>query len=124
MRTACWPRRWHSAARNYGDHATGAKLTPAWSHCWNGSWVASGATVPPGGGDPARRVRIRATLAPELYFDQAAGRGWSYANEALDAARRLGQTEELGIAVSAYLLSALVTDHLGTLPAGGDAMPH
>ena len=56
--------------------------------------------------DPARRVRILATLATELYFDQAAHRGWDYANQALDAARRLGQPDELGIAVSAYLLSA------------------
>ena len=75
-----------------------------------------------GDSDPARRVRILATLATELYFDQAAGRGWSYANEALDAARRLGQTEELGIAVSAYLLSALVTDHLEQLRAVVDDM--
>jgi DNA-binding SARP family transcriptional activator len=61
--------------------------------------------------DPARRIRILATLATELYFDQAAFRGWDYANEALETARRLGQPEELGIAVSAYLLSAWVTDH-------------
>jgi DNA-binding SARP family transcriptional activator/tetratricopeptide (TPR) repeat protein len=58
----------------------------------------------------ARRVRILATLANELCFDDAAARGWSYASEALDAARRLGGTDELGIAVSAYLWSAHVTD--------------
>lgn len=40
-------------------------------------------------GDPARRIRILATLATELYFDQAAFRGWRYANQALDEARRL-----------------------------------
>lgn len=39
-------------------------------------------------GDPARRIRILATLATELYFDQAAFRGWRYANQALDEARR------------------------------------
>jgi len=36
--------------------------------------------------DPARRIRILATLATELYWDQAAFRGWSYANQALDGA--------------------------------------
>jgi len=65
-----------------------------------------------GDGDPARRVRILATLAIELCFNEAALRGWSYANEALDTARRLGQPSELGIAASAYLWSAEVTDHL------------
>jgi DNA-binding SARP family transcriptional activator len=70
-----------------------------------------------GDSDPARRVRILATLATELYFDEAAIRGWDYAEEALATARRLGQPDELGIAVSAYLLSALVTDHLAQLRA-------
>jgi hypothetical protein len=65
--------------------------------------------------DPARRVRILATLATELYFDEAAVRGWGYANEALEVARRLGQPDELGIAVSAYLWSAEVTDNLPQL---------
>ena len=75
-----------------------------------------------GSSDPARRVRILATLATELYFDEAAERGWRYANQALDAARRLGQPEELGIAVCAYLLLALVTDHLPELRAVVDDM--
>ena len=75
-----------------------------------------------GSSDTARRIRILATLATELYFDEAAERGWSYANEALDAARRLGQPEELGIAVCAYLLLALVTDHLPELRAVVDDM--
>ncbi len=61
--------------------------------------------------DPGRRVRILATLAIELCFDDAALRGWGYANQAVDTARRLGQPEELGIAVSAYLWSAEITDH-------------
>ena len=68
-------------------------------------------------GDPARRIRILATLATELYFDQAAFRGWRYANQALDEARRLGRPEELGIAVSAYLLSATVLDQLPQMRA-------
>jgi hypothetical protein len=75
-----------------------------------------------GGSDPARRVRILATLATELNFEQAAARGWSYANEALDAARRLGQPEELGIAVSAFLLAAMFIDHLRRLRAVVDDM--
>ena len=74
------------------------------------------------GSDPARRVRILATLATELYFDQAAFRGWSYANQALDEARRLGRPEELGIAVSVYLWSARVTDHVRQIPAVIDEM--
>ena len=65
-----------------------------------------------GDSDHARRIRILATLATELNFDEAAFRGWGYANEALDAARRLGRPDELGIAVSAYLWSADVTDHV------------
>ena len=72
--------------------------------------------------DPARRVRILATLATELYFDQAAFSGWSYANQALDEARRLGRPDELGIAVSAYLLSAVVTDHVPQIRAVIDEM--
>jgi hypothetical protein len=62
--------------------------------------------------DPARRVRILATLAAELSFGQTADRSWRYANEALDVARRLGRPDELGAAVSAYLLSSLSTGHL------------
>jgi DNA-binding CsgD family transcriptional regulator len=61
--------------------------------------------------DPARRVRILAALATELYFHETAHRGLRYATEALDVARRLGQPDELSIAVSAYLWSALVTDN-------------
>jgi DNA-binding SARP family transcriptional activator/DNA-binding CsgD family transcriptional regulator len=72
--------------------------------------------------DPARRVRILATLATELNFDEAAFRGWGYANEALDTARRLGQPEELGIAVSAYLWSAEVTDNVRQIRAVLDDM--
>lgn len=75
-----------------------------------------------GDSDPARRVRILATLATELQFDQTAERGWSFANEALDEARQLGQPEELGIAVSAYLLAARNTDHLRQLRAAIDDM--
>lgn len=67
--------------------------------------------------DPARRIRILATLATELYFDEAAPRGWEYANQALDAARAFGQSAELGIAVSAYLLSAVVAGHVPETPA-------
>jgi hypothetical protein len=73
--------------------------------------------------DPARRVRVLATLTMELYSDETACRGWDYANEALDIARRLGQPEELGIAVSAYLFSAgELTDHLPQLRAILDEM--
>ncbi|HKR69259.1 MAG TPA: LuxR C-terminal-related transcriptional regulator, partial [Streptosporangiaceae bacterium] len=73
--------------------------------------------------DPARRVRVLATLTMELNSDETAFRGWSYANEALDIARRLGQAEELGIAVSAYLFSAgELTDHLPQLRAVLDEM--
>ena len=61
--------------------------------------------------DPARRVRILATLATELYSDEADSRGLRYADEALEAARRLGRPDELAIAVSAYLWSAEVTDN-------------
>jgi len=60
--------------------------------------------------DPARRVRILAALATELYFVETAHRALRYAGQALDIARRLGQPDELAIAVSAYLWSALVTD--------------
>lgn len=69
------------------------------------------------GRDPARRIRILATLATELYFDEAAHRGWDYANQALGEARQLGRPAELGIAVSAYLLSATVTDHVPEIRA-------
>jgi DNA-binding SARP family transcriptional activator/DNA-binding CsgD family transcriptional regulator/tetratricopeptide (TPR) repeat protein len=76
-----------------------------------------------GGSDPARRVRILATLAMELNSDQTAVRGWGYANEALDTARRLGQPDELGIAVSAYLFSAGdLTDHVPQVRAVLDEM--
>jgi DNA-binding CsgD family transcriptional regulator len=76
-----------------------------------------------GGSDPARRVRILATLATELNSDQTAVRGWGYANQALDTARRLGQPEELGIAVSAYLFSAgELTDHVPQIHAVLDEM--
>jgi DNA-binding CsgD family transcriptional regulator len=64
-----------------------------------------------GEGDPARRVRILAALATELYFEATAHRGLRYANEALDIARRLGQPNELGIALNAYLWSAEFTDN-------------
>jgi energy-coupling factor transporter ATP-binding protein EcfA2 len=74
-----------------------------------------------GGSDPACRVRILATLATELYSDLTA-RGWGYANEALDTARRLGQPEELGIAASAYLLSAEATGHVPQIRAVLDEM--
>jgi DNA-binding CsgD family transcriptional regulator len=73
--------------------------------------------------DPARRVRVLATLTMELYSDETAFRGWGYANEALDIARRLGQPEELGIAVCAYLFSAgELTDHVPQLRAILDEM--
>ena len=76
-----------------------------------------------GDSDPARRVRILATLATELNSDQTAARGWGYANKALDTARRLGQPEELGIAVSAYLFSAgELTDHVPQIRAVLDEM--
>jgi DNA-binding CsgD family transcriptional regulator/tetratricopeptide (TPR) repeat protein len=76
-----------------------------------------------GGRDPARRVRVLATLAMELNSDQTAFRGWGYANEALDIARRLGKPEELGIAISAYLFSAgELTDHVPQIRAVLDEM--
>lgn len=62
--------------------------------------------------DLARRARILSTLATELSRDPDIGRGWAYANDALDSARRLGRKEELSIAVSAYLLSARATGRL------------
>jgi hypothetical protein len=49
-------------------------------------------------------------------------RGWGYASEALEVARRLGQPDELGIAVSAYLWSVEVTDNLQQLRAVVDEM--
>jgi DNA-binding SARP family transcriptional activator/DNA-binding CsgD family transcriptional regulator/tetratricopeptide (TPR) repeat protein len=67
--------------------------------------------------DPARRVRILAALATELYFDETAHRGLRYASEALDIARRLGQPDELGIAVSAFLWAAELTDNWPELRA-------
>src|SRR5215472_14283195 len=73
--------------------------------------------------DPARRVRVLATLAMELNSDQTAFRGWGYANEALEIARRLAQPEELGIALSAYLFSAgELTDHVPQIRAVLDEM--
>ena len=60
----------------------------------------------------ARRARILASVAAERYFDEAACRGWSYANEALGTARRLGRPDEFGVAVSARLRSAEVTGSL------------
>lgn len=62
--------------------------------------------------DLPRRIRIMATLAGELYFDAAVDRGFAYATQALELARKLGHGEELGIAASAYLLSGLVMDCL------------
>jgi DNA-binding SARP family transcriptional activator len=73
-------------------------------------------------GDLPRRARVLATLATEVYFDEAAFRGWGYANQALDAARRLGRPEELGIAVSAYLWAAEGTDNLPAARAVLDEM--
>jgi DNA-binding CsgD family transcriptional regulator len=72
--------------------------------------------------DPARRVRILATLATELNSDQTAVRGQRYADEALEAARRLGRPDELAIAVSAYLWSAEVTDNWPKIRAVLDEM--
>ena len=62
--------------------------------------------------DLARRIRIMATLAGELYFDTAVERGFVYATQALELARKLGRGEELGVAACSYLLSALVMDRL------------
>jgi DNA-binding SARP family transcriptional activator/DNA-binding CsgD family transcriptional regulator len=70
-----------------------------------------------GDSDPARRVRILAALTTELYFDDTAQRGLRYASEALDIARRLGQPDELGIAVSAFLWAAELTDNWPELRA-------
>ena len=72
--------------------------------------------------DPPRRVRILATLATELNSDQTALRGQRYADEALEAARRLGRPDELTIAVSAYLWSAEFTDNLPKIRAVLDEM--
>jgi len=72
--------------------------------------------------DPARRVRILATLATELNSDQTALRGQRYADEALEAARRLGRPDELAIAVCAYLWSAEVTDNWPKIRAVLDEM--
>ena len=74
--------------------------------------------------DLARRIRILSTLATELSRDPDADRGWRYAIEALQAARRFGRTEELGIAVSAYLLSALTTERLTERRRLLDEMDH
>jgi hypothetical protein len=65
-----------------------------------------------GEGDDPRRVRILATLAEELYFDDTAPAGWRYAQQAMEMARRLADAESIGIAVSGYLLSALANDFL------------
>jgi hypothetical protein len=75
-----------------------------------------------GDSDPARRIRILATLATELYFDQAAFRGSTYATQALEAARQLGRPDEFAIAVSAYLWSAEVTQNWAQLRAVLDEM--
>jgi DNA-binding SARP family transcriptional activator/DNA-binding CsgD family transcriptional regulator len=75
-----------------------------------------------GDSDPARRIRILATLATELYFGEGALRGMRYADEALEAARRLGRPDELGIAVSAYLWSARMTDQMPQIRAVLDEM--
>jgi len=72
--------------------------------------------------DPARRVRILATLATELYFDQVGYRGQRYADEALEIARRLGRPDELAIAVSAYLWSEEVTGNWPQIRAVLDEM--
>ena len=74
------------------------------------------------GTDPARRVRILFTLAGELAFGEMVGRAWGYAEEALVIARRLGQPDELGIAISGYLLAGLGTDHLAERRAVIDEM--
>ena len=85
---------------------------------------AAGTATGPGWrrGDPPRRVRILATLATELNSDQTALRGQRYADEALEAARRLGRPDELTIAVSAYLWSAEFTDNLPKIRAVLDEM--
>jgi DNA-binding SARP family transcriptional activator/DNA-binding CsgD family transcriptional regulator len=70
-----------------------------------------------GDSDPARRVRILTALTTELYFDETAHRGLRCASEALDIARRLGQPDELGIAVSAFLWAAELTDNWPELRA-------
>ena len=63
-------------------------------------------------GDDGRKVRILSTLAMELYFGDAAPIGWQYACQALDLARQLGGSAELGIAASSYLLSGQVNDRI------------
>ena len=75
-----------------------------------------------GDSDPARRIRILATLATELYFGEGASRGMRYAGEALEIARRLGRPDELGIAVSAYLWSARITEQMPLFRAVLDEM--
>ena len=62
-----------------------------------------------------RTVRILATLACELSFDDLAPRGWDYANQAMELARELDEPRTLGIAISGYLLSAIINDHLHQL---------
>ena len=74
------------------------------------------------GTDPARRVRILSTLAGELAFGEMVVRSWGYAQEALGIARQLGQPDELGIAISGYLLAGLGTDHLAERRAVIDEM--
>ena len=58
------------------------------------------------------RVRILSTLAGELSFGADAIKGWEYAEQALELGRRSRDKDVLGIALSGYLLSALVNDRL------------
>ena len=74
------------------------------------------------GTDPARRVRILSTLAGELSFGEMVVRSWGYAEEALGIARQIGQPDELGIAISGYLLAGLGTDRLAERRAVIDEM--
>jgi DNA-binding SARP family transcriptional activator len=70
-----------------------------------------------GDSDPGRRIRILATLAHEQFFGAAALRGWEHAQAALTEAWAYGKSAELGIAASAYLLSAVAADYVPDVPA-------
>src|SRR5262249_5525416 len=62
--------------------------------------------------EDSRRVRILSALASELVFGEGATVGFDYAAEALKIGRRLGDPDDLGVAISAYLLSSRSNDRL------------
>ena len=105
-KTACWPRPSRSAPRRLWGSREWGETDPRLIALLERQLARIGGT------DPARRVRILSTLAGELAFGEMVVRSWGYAQEALGIARQLGQPDELGIAISGYLLAGLGTDHL------------